>query len=262
MLKQGLAWLPVLLLLGGTAFVFLLQHPPRTYDPNWRTPQALGSVQTADLYAVARTPAYSLLWVNDGTHQLVWSRLNGRRVRSEVVDTGEISQPVLLRNRHSLIAAWVRDYNGGMSLIAATLTPGHRPKLVKVVTGPQPLEHPYLFIGPRGRIDLVFSWQRYDNFDIYLTSLRGGSLQHSALLRLTHAPIYAFDPRAATTADGDIQLLYLDMCCGGRVWNVMQNVYNPSGRRVGRSRLLVAVPQAGSGSNTPDQWGIDLQRGA
>lgn len=247
-------WLPVVLVLAMTSAVFLAARAPRTWAAHWSVPNVVARGASEQEYGAADTSrGWDILWVNDDRQVLILTRAG--RQKSLVLDHGDVTQPALLRIGGRDVAAWVHNHNGSTDLMAAEVGPHGPGRVFELVGGPWPIEHPYLFPGPRGTIDLVFSWQRDGNFDAFLLSLHPRAERPVFLRRLTRARIYAFYPRAVLNRAGHIFLLYLDLCCRGHVWHVSLARYDSLGHRLGPVQTLTSLTGAGS----PGQWGEDLR---
>src|SRR5579884_660223 len=252
MARRFLALIPVLLLLGAATIVVLLVRAPRSWNTTWSTPHSIVAAGDQEEYgAVADSPA-DILWVDDANHRLVWTRGS----RSVILQHGDVQQPTLLRLGHRLVGMWVLNYNNGFALMGARLGAA-KPVVRRLLSGRWPLEHPYLFAGRHGIADAVFSWQRPNNYNVFLLSLAPGRMRITNLRRLTNAPIYSFYPRAVVDSGGHVDLLRLENCCQGRIWNVLYARYSGTGRPIGKPRLLNQIENQGSGAL--DQWAEDLE---
>lgn len=239
-------------------------HAPRTWAAHWSAPTGVAPAAGEAEYGVAPNGrgGWDLLWVDNDKQQLMFTVSgSGPRLESLVVDRGDIMHPALLRGETADIGAWIHQRNGGSDLYAALLSATASPRVVRVLSGPQPMEHPYLFPGPGATIDLVFSWQRFGNFDLFLTSLRPGSLRPVFVRRLTRARYYSFYPRATVDGRGHISMLHLEACCSQQGWNVVYDRFSADGQPLGQSRILYRLPGIGQTNNAPSQWGEDLQTG-
>lgn len=258
-IRRAMLAIPVVALFLSTGVIFLAAQPPRTWASNWSTPSMpAGTNDDNDFGAVARSGgAWDLLWT-DSNHRLLFTRRGA--IRPVVLDRGEVSQPTLIAMGYTDLGLWIRDDQNGTDLREALLRPGHPPGVRTVITGAAPMEHPYLFRGPRGAIDAVFSWQRFGNFDVYLLSLDPGTGRVRLVRRLTESRVYAFYPRATTDQDGDIEVLYLDRCCQQLTWNIEYGRYDALGRPDGPATRIDSLQYTGQAPDLP-QWGEDLQRG-
>jgi hypothetical protein len=142
--------------------------------------------------------------------------------------------------------------------MAAWVVPGRAPHIFRLLGGVQPIEHPYLFRGYRNTFNVVFSWQRYDNFDLFLASLPALASHPTLLRRLTHAQYYSFYPRAISDRAGNIDVLHLESCCRQEVWNLVLDRLNRYGMRRMPSRILYRDYSYPQSRGLPSQWGEDF----
>lgn len=259
-MRRFTLWIPVMLVFVLTSVVFLAARAPRTWAAHWSTPRlvARGSGQN-EYGAVYGRYGWDVLWYDDDRQALVLTQQIGRgRKRSSTLDRGDITQPTLLDVDNHEVAAWVHNHNGSTDLMAANIAPHRVTRIFRLVGSAWPVEHPYLFAGPGGAADLVFSWQRYGSFDVFLLSLRPGHTRPSFVQRLTHSQIYAFYPRAVLDRAGSVAVLYLDACCQARIWHVMLDRYDTDGRLLGQGESLAALGGPGASNSTPTQWAGDI----
>jgi len=260
-IKRILLSVPALGILLTTSLIFMGAHAPRTWAAHWSTPVhvSLGTGQN-EYGAIPDGRGWDLLWVNDDLGRMMYTvapDASGPSV-STVLDRGDVAQPTLIRFQSQDVGAWIHQRNGGSDLYMALLHPHRPPRVVRLLSGPQPMEHPQLFRGPHQTVDLVFSWQRYGNFDLFLLSLPLGSTKPLFLRRLTVAKYYSFYPRAVLAGNGSLALLHLESCCQQQAWNVSYDRFDASGRHLGRTRVLQQLTTSSTTGGSPSQWGEDI----
>jgi hypothetical protein len=180
-------------------------------------------------------------------------------VISSIVDRGEVLQPTLARIGATDVGAWVHNRNGATDLMGLVLTPDRPLRVFRLVGGAAPLEHPYVFSGPSDLVDIVFSWQRYGNFDLFFGSMRLGHTHFSVLRRLTHAEFYSFFPRAVSGRSGTIYLLHFESCCQPQLLNVVYDRLNRAGQTLGPSHVLYQITSF-AGTQSVPLIGADMIR--
>lgn len=259
-MRRFMLSVPVLLVFVLTSLVFLAARAPRTWAAHWSPPRVVARGAGENEYGAAYGKGgWDILWYDDNREALVLTRRAGNGTpHSITLDRGDITQPTLLRLGNREVAAWVHNHNGFTDLMAANITASGAPRTFRLLSGVWPVEHPYLFAGRRGAADLVFSWQRYGNFDVFLLALRPGHTRASFIRRLTRSRIYAFYPRAVLDEGGAVDLLYLDSCCQARVWHVMLDRFGGDGRHLIAKTRLGSVGNPGGANSTPDQWAQDV----
>lgn len=261
MVRRIILAVPVLILFTVTSLLFLAARAPRTWAAHWATPTVLSSDSGAANFGAVAGPhgRWALLWTDSSGHIRFAPRTNNASSRSMVIDSGDVSQPTLVRVGKDVVGAWILNSNGVTALRAAILEPQHSRRVFTILSGTVPIEHPYLFAGPHGQVDIVFSWQRYGNFDVFLLALPRGGTHPTVLRRLTASRYYSFYPRAITDAAGDIDLVHLESCCRQETWNIQYNRYDADGHSLQPTKLLYAISYP---SQIPDtaQWGLDLTK--
>lgn len=260
-MRRFALWIPLVLVLVLTSLVFLAARAPRTWAAHWSNPRVVATGAGQNEYGAAYDKGgWDILRYNDDPGDLILSLPTGKGpVRSLTLDRGDITQPTLLRLTTGEVAAWVHNHNGSTDLMAANIESDGSSRTFPLAGGKWPIEHPYLFAGPGGAADLVFSWQRYGNFDVFLLSLRPGRTRASFIRRLTHAGSYAFYPRAVVDRSGALDLLYLDACCRGHAWRVMLDRYDRTGLRLEKTQTLETLGSPGGSTSTPTQWAEDIR---
>jgi hypothetical protein len=259
LLRRILTLVPVLLLFSGTALIFMAARAPRTWAAHWTAPVGLVTAAGENEYGAVQNPSggWDLLWYDDNHQRLMFTSVlgSGRAGRSFAVDTGDISQPTLLRIGGYELGAWVHDHNGSTDLMAAYVAPGPLHRTFRLVGGAAPLERPYLFRARGGSFGLVFSWQRYGNFDVFLLTVPSGRTRPARLLRLTRSQYYGFSPRAVVDGRGNLDLLHVESCCRQLLWNVVYDRYDAAGRHLGPTRRLYQSSQySGRAPAVPARW--------
>jgi hypothetical protein len=131
------------------------------------------------------------------------------------------------------------------------------PRVFTLVRGSAPIEHPYAFAGPLGRPSLVFSWEKYGNFDAFLLSLPPTGTHPVVERRLTVAQSYSFNPQAVTDSRGHVDVLHYESCCAQQNFKIEWNRFDASGRSIAPTKVLGVVQERGV--NTL-QWGEALGR--
>lgn len=252
---------PVIVLLLITSMVFLVAKAPRTWAANWTSPTRNGiSGGGADFGALTDGHGWDLLWLNEDTGQLVYSRhAGGQNDAATVLDSGDVVQPTLTRVGAYQFGAWVHNFNGYTTLKVALFVPGKRPRIRSLFTSVHPMEHPFAFAGPRGEAELLFSWQRFANTDIFQTSIDVSTLQRQTINRLTHSAIYGFYPRGVLESDGNLAVIHLERCCEQQQWHVVYDRYDQHGHHLGSTRLLAGLDY-GQQAPDPSRWGEDIGR--
>lgn len=261
MFRRTLLWIPVFLLFTGTSLVFLAAHAPRTWAAHWSDPRRVASGAGESEYgATYRDYGWDIAWVDDDRQTLVLTRRLGKhKNRTVVLDHGDVTEPTLLTLAGAEIVAWVHNYNGSTDLMGAIISPRSRTRIFRLAGGPWPLEHPYLFAGPHGVADLVFSWQRDGNFDIFLLSMPVHRARPTFIRRLTHSSIYAFYPRAVLDRHDHIFMLYLDACCQTHRWLVKLAQMTATGNPINHGRILSVLSSPSAQNSTPEQWAEDIR---
>jgi hypothetical protein len=262
MLRRILIALPILLLFIVTGSVFLAARAPQTWAPHWTDPRTVLSAGVSGEYgAVVRGAGrWDLLWVDDRQNRLIYTHRGPTGAATNTtVDSGDISQPSLLRVGPTEFGVWIQNFNGYTELRSARFSHSAEPRSATLLRTARPIEHPYLFAGPHGSIGLVFSWQHTGNFDVYLTSLRPGVPRLGRLHHLTTARYYSFYPRAVTDSAGTIVLLHLESCCNQSGWNVEYARYRPDGRPASPTINLYSIRFPGAAPDA-SQWSMDLVR--
>lgn len=259
MLRRIVVAIPITFLFAIVGLVFLAAHAPRTWAAHWTSPGAIAQDSGAQEYGAIPEPGgrWDLLWI-DTSGRLLYSP-DSRPGKSAAVqlDSGDVAQPDLIRAGRSVVGVWIHNTNGATELRGAVLAPASARRSFTLLSSSVPIEHPNLFAGPHGVIDLVFSWQKDGNFDVFLLTLSPASGRYTGLHRLTTSRYYSFYPRAVTDAAGDIDILHLESCCKQETWNVEYDRYNALGRRLQPTRILTTLNY---GLTAPDaaQWGLDL----
>lgn len=259
MLRRFLIFIPVGLLFTATGVVVLASHAPQTWSVHWSPPTTvLTGTSTGEFGAVpAGSRRWDILRYDAGNQDLVYDRAGHHTGGELVLDRGDSEQPALARVGSVEVGAWIHNYNGGTNLYSAIFRRGSRPHVTRVVHGTAPVEHPFVFAGPDGQADIVFSWQRSGNFDVYLARLatRRGTL--SWIHRLTSVPRYDFYPRVAIDGKRQIVMVNLESCCSTRGWNVFLSRFSAAGFRLGAPVLLATISAA-----DVNQWGEDIRADA
>ena len=250
--------LPVLVLFSFAGLIVLAARAPRTWAAHWSAPTVVSAAGGEYDYGAVRnrTGDWDLLWVNSASQQLVFTQHAGSEAaRSIRVDRGDVMQPDLISTPVGEFGVWVRNENGRTVLMSARLGPGNRARVSTVLSSAAPLEHPYLVRGTRGDPTIVFSWQHYGNFDLFLTRLGPGGTPSTPRV-LTNAAYYSFYPRAVADERGTLHLLHLESCCGQKIWYVVYDRFNMHGIHLGRSRRLATLGSLPNGA--PAQWPVDM----
>lgn len=257
MIRRLLLLLPILALFFTSAVIVLAARAPRTWATNWTDPVSIAPAGgTYDYGAVHRANGqWDLLWANEAAQEIVFTVHRHGRSRSVVLDSGDVGQANLLSHGLVDLGVWLRNENGRSVLMGALLGPGRRVHVSQLLSSPAPLEHPYLVATPRGNIFVVFSWQRYGNFDLFLSPLRPDRLQITPL-RLTKAAYYSFYPRVIADTHGTLHLLHLESCCGQKEWHVVYDRFDGNGNQLGTSKVLTTLETLSSGG--PAQWPMAL----
>lgn len=259
-MRRLLLLVVVAAIFAATSVTFLAARAPRTWAARWSPPANLsrGAGQN-EFAAVYRAGRWDLLWVDDIRQKLVLSRMVGGAGPSETtfLDRGDVVDPTMIRSGAVQMAAWIRNDNGRTSLMGALISGSIRE--FTIASGSPPIEHPYLFVGPRGTIGLVVSWQKTGNFDTYLMLFRPGSIRPEFVRRLVRAAVYSFYPRAVTDAAQHINLIHLENCCRGQFWNVVYDRFDAAGRQLSRSVYLDQILSFQTGRQIPSQWAEDLR---
>lgn len=257
---------PVAGIFAATSLIFLAARAPQTWAAHWTPPSRVGLAAGQNEFGAARASsgAWDTLWINDDAHTVVFTAPASRSGRSTslVIDHGDVLEPTLLRVGQYEVGAWVRNRNGATDLMGAILEPQRARRVFRLISSSQPIEHPYLFQGTRQSAHLVFSWQRFGNYDVFLLTmpLTRVASPLTAPIRLTHSQYYSFYPRAVASTDGHITILHLESCCQQQVWHVVLDRYDWFGRHAGTSRSLGAITGYGDGTSIPSQWAEDLRR--
>lgn len=256
MIRRLVVIIPVLGIFLATSVIFLAARAPQTWAPNWSGPTLIaGGSGESEYGAAPRTRrGWDLLWVDADVQSVMLTRYGANPLP---LDHGDVSQPSLLREGRHDLGVWIHNRNGSTDLMLADTGPGRVAHVRRLISGAQPIEHPYLFAG-RDRANLVFSWQKYGNFDVYWLPLGPGGQPLAPPRRLTVSASYAFYPRAVGTADGGIALLHLESCCDAQGWKVEYDRFNRFGRHLGRTKTLTEIDDLPS-TDIPSQWAEDLQ---
>ncbi|GAC1444131.1 MAG: hypothetical protein NVSMB52_03130 [Chloroflexota bacterium] len=264
MIRRLVFSIPLISMLALTSLIFLGARAPRTWAAHWAPPARVspgaGDTEFGSLYAVHH--GWDTLWVDDNRQQLVFSPAHSNVGSNHplVLDTGEVLHPSLIRVGSVEAGVWIRNLNGITQLRAAIIEPVKDRRVYTLAFGSAPIEHPFLFRSPEGGIDVVFSWQRDGNYDIYLGSIPISKSEGWSVRRLTRAQYYDFYPRAAVDGAGNIGLLYLQSCCKQEQWNVVYATFDSAGRPLQQTRVLTKLLGFGVNRQIPPQWGEDLQR--
>jgi hypothetical protein len=163
-----------------------------------------------------------------------------------VIDHGEVDQPTMVRLGTTLFGAWIHNYNGFDELDGMTAAPTGAPRTFVLVRSKAPIEHPFAFVGPGGRPGLVFSWQKYGNYDVFLLLINHGTKPTLVERRLTRAQFYSFYPQAITDARGDVDLLHLESCCSQQQFRVEWDRFTASGQKVAPTSVLTSIQERGA----------------
>lgn len=252
------------------ALQFLSSYAPRDWSLHWLQPKTVISSTSSDDYSSVMTPqGYDLLWTSPA-NRLYLSRLDhaGRRLGPDVALAGSSQSPTLGVSGSTVVAAWRQDVNGGSRLDAAVIQAGKAPRYLTLASGPWPLEHPLAFSdGPD--VGIVFSWQRTGPYNVFLSRVGPGHPSDTRAapqrgtrarpVQLTHVSSYAFYPHAVLDAAGNIQIIYLQACCGGG-FRLVHDRFSLAGRPLGSERSLGVITSMGGGgqSGTPASWGLDV----
>ncbi len=260
-MRRTLVLIPVLVLFLAIGVIFLAAHAPRTWASHWTDPVIVAPENGASEFGTASTgrSSWDLLWVNDQTNQLIFSRaLSTGAFTAQQIDSGDVHQPTLVRAGGYEVGVWVHNFNGSTELKGEVLQPAVQRRTFTLIVTKVPIEHPYLFAAPHGAIGLVFSWQKHGNFDVYLTTLTPGAKHFGVIHRLTASQYYSFYPRAVTDGRGGIDLLHLESCCSQQGWNVELRRYSSDGHPLSPTSIVHAIRYPGQ---APDvgQWGEDLR---
>jgi hypothetical protein len=258
MIRRLLLFVPVLALFFVAAIIALAARAPRTWAIHWTSPHAVSTAGGEYDYGAVRrrSGGWDLLWANLASQKLVFTvDRGGGRSQSINVDSGDVSEPDLVRVGSREIGVWVRNENGRTVLVAAYLGPGSSSHVYQLLSSTAPLEHPYLVRGLNGATAVLFSWQLHGNYDIFLSSLGPGPL-YLAPRRITTAAYYSFYPRATADAHGVIHMLHLESCCSQKTWRVVYDRYDHRGNHLGNTKLLSTLESLPNGA--PAQWPEDL----
>jgi hypothetical protein len=258
------------LVVAGTASLY--GHAPRDFAASYSPPTAYGDAyQEAEYAAVPRAAGgWDLFYVDNRRHAVFKRVSDGGRtlVLQRVATKGEtINEPVLAENGGHILAAWVKEDNGALSLWGAYLGIGH-PTPFRLNPAGGLVEHPYLLPVPGGSLTpgspggflLLFEWQHPNAFAIFLSFLPAGARRPTFVRRLTWSTAYGFYPRAAIDGSGALDMAHLELCCRQKTWLVVFQRFSALGRPLSRPRILDSLNQQVVG--TPSQWGIDVKRGA
>lgn len=250
---------PLAAILVVCALVFLSGHATRDWSVHWASPRTVLTGMSNNPYAVTSTSSgQDVLWV-DQNNRMRLSRLDAseKRLQPDVYLSGSPQALALARRGATDYAVWIQDAGNGSMLRFAEVRPGRAPLYRTPGTGRWLMEHPAAFVDG-GDVDVVFSWQRYSNFDVFLQRIRPGGMVLPPV-RLTHASSYAFNPHAAADASGNIHLLYMDACCG-QDYHMVDLYLAPDGRVLHRQIVDTITSLGGVGQNsTPNFWGLDVQ---
>ncbi|HEY8687132.1 MAG TPA: hypothetical protein VIO57_16140 [Chloroflexota bacterium] len=256
MVRRVLLVIPVLGLFFASAVIVLAARAPRTWASHWTNPATVSPASGAYDYGAVRRPrgGWDLLWADDASQTLVFTERRGGRTRSVELDSGDVSQADMVRVGNRDLGVWVRNDNGRTVLMGATLGPGPSRRVAQLLSSSAPLEHPRLVRTARGVI-LLFSWQLYGNFDIFLSPLNTSRLK-LAPRRLTKSAYYSFYPRAIADTHGVLHMLHLESCCGQKSWHLVYDRFDLHGNRLGADKVLATLETLSSGGSA--QWPMDL----
>jgi hypothetical protein len=258
MIRRLLQTVPVLALFFAAAIIVLAARAPRTWATHWTNPRAVSAAGGEYDYGAVRTSSggWDLLWADGASQKLVFTvDRGGGRSYSVSVDSGDVSEPDLVKVGGREIGVWVRNENGRTLLMGAYLGPGPRVHLYQLLASTAPLEHPYLVRGLSGTAVVVFSWQLYGNYDVFLSPLGPGPLRIIPR-RITKAEYYSFYPRAIADAHGVIHMLHLESCCSQKTWQVVYDRYDLRGDHLGSTKTLSTLESLPNA--TPAQWPEEL----
>ncbi len=257
MIRRLLLVLPILALFFTSAVIVLAARAPRTWATHWTDPATISPAGgTYDYGAVRHSNGqWDLLWADNSAQQLIFTVHRDGRSRSVVLDSGDVSQANLLRAGGADLGVWLRNENGRSVLMGASVGSGRTVRVSQLLSSPAPLEHPYLVATRRGAVFVVFSWQRYGNFDLFISPLSPSRLR-LAPHRLTVASYYSFYPRAVADAHGNLHLLHLESCCGQKAWHVMYDRIDGHGNRAAAGTVLATLESLSGGG--PTQWPMEL----
>jgi hypothetical protein len=258
MIRRLLLTVPVLALFFAAAIIVLAARAPRTWATHWTNPRAVSAAGGEYDYGAVRTGSsgWDLLWADGASQKLIFTvDRGGGHSQSIAVDSGDVSQPDLVQMGGRELGVWVRNENGRTVLMGAYLGPGPRAHVYQLLSSTAPLEHPYLVRGLKGTAAVVFSWQLYGNYDVFLSPIGPGPLRIFPR-RITKAEYYSFFPRAIADAHGVIHMLHLESCCSQKTWLVLYDRYDLRGHHLGttqRLSTLESLPNA-----VPAQWPEEL----
>jgi hypothetical protein len=256
MVRRVLLVIPVLGLFFASAVIVLAARAPRTWASHWTIPATVSPASGAYDYGAVRRPqgGWDLLWADDAAQTMIFTKSRGGRTRSVELDSGDVSQADMVRVGNRDLGVWVRNDNGRTVLMGATLGPGPSRRVAQLLSSSAPLEHPRLVRTAHGVI-LLFSWQLYGNFDIFLSPLNASRMK-LAPRRLTKSAYYSFYPRAIADTHGVLHMLHLESCCGQKSWHLVYDRFDLHGNRLGADKVLATLETLSSGGSA--QWPMDL----
>lgn len=258
-----LALVPIVALLALTSILCMAARAPRTWAQHWTPPRGMvHSVGGNDFAALPnQRGGWDLLYTDDEPPNIAYSSVAASGGGGkQVLAGGNISDPALGRIGRTELAVWVHQKNSQTDvndLDAAYLRPGARPQIFHLVRSAALIEHPHVFRGAGNTWDVVFSWQRYGNYDVFLLRMPSDGTKPTLLRRLTRARFYSFEPQAVSDRQGTIHMLHLENCCQQQVWNVAYDRYTANGAHLGRT--VTADRIYGLGKDTiPNRWLLQM----
>lgn len=241
--------------------VFLYGHSPVGSTSNYPAPARYATGQEPSEYSVLsrRNSGWDLFYV-DQQDQVAFKAVSthGKAALMQILAQGADtpSTPAMAANRGLMLGVWVKEHNGALTLEAAYVGPHRSAPFALTRNGL--VEHPDVVPRPGGGFDVIFEWQHPGNFDIFLASFPRGASRPVFIRRLARSPSYGFYPRGATDSAGDLDVVYMELCCHARTWLVDFQRFSQAGRPLSRAVTLDRIN--GLIGAVPGQWGIDLRR--
>jgi hypothetical protein len=248
--------------------MLLVAHAPQTSAKLYTPPRQVTSGMAEPQYAVVPLRrGWGVAFVDGDSHvefqrfSPTGSMIGSVRLDADASPKGMVSAAAL---GSTIFTAWVSVRGQTSDLVGRWLT-GER-------LGPE-----IVLAHPEGQVGTPDVFTTGSGFRVaYTVGVNGGSGLRLAALnihsgrrtwvaRVPSVGTYPLFPHVVPVADGSDLMVYMDMCCHPKEWEIRSAVLTADGRTIERRRLTLVPDLTNPGTGAiiiPAQWGLDLERGS